>query len=147
MIGMSIPSRKLLGRLETPDRNVIAVGGAQLNADGTGFFITETGTDLMPVAAGQSGLVCSSNGEVFAAVNDLHPAAASLNLPRRYVFTHGETINRAELRGEETLRGVFPPSTMQLLDRPRPRQGIVRRSSSRKSIQEGTGERRGSIAR
>ena len=42
---MSNP-HKLLCRLETPERRIIASGGAQLNADGTGFFITEPGTEM-----------------------------------------------------------------------------------------------------
>lgn len=89
---MSVPRKKFLGRLETVDRRLIAVGGAELIADGTGFFITEPGTDMAPILPGQEAIVSSNHGQVFASVSNLQSAPATSALPRRYTFTYFGTV-------------------------------------------------------
>src|SRR5215203_1077579 len=89
---MSLAHQKLLGRLETIRHALIAVGGAQLNADGSGFFITEFGTDMLPIFSGRDALICSAAGRIVATVSNVESVAASAGLPRRYTFTHHEEV-------------------------------------------------------
>jgi hypothetical protein len=68
---MCTPHQKLLGRLENDAPHLIAVGGAQFNADGSGFFITEFATDMLPIFSGRDALICSAVGSIVATVSNV----------------------------------------------------------------------------
>jgi hypothetical protein len=127
---MSTPHQKLLGRLETTRHALIAVGGAQFNADGSGFFITEFGMDMLPTFSGRDALICSAAGSIVATVSNVQSVAASAALPRHYTFTHHEEVPFANSVSHESNGAKRRDTKLRLVAR----QDSNRLKTSRMSV-------------
>src|SRR5829696_4390936 len=129
---MSTPHQKLLGRLETTRHALIAGGRAQFNADGSGFFITEFGTDMLPIFSGRDALICSAAGRIVAAVSNVQSVAAGAALPRHYTFTHHEEVPFANPVSQDPNSAMRRDTGLCLAAR----HGSNRPKTSRMSVKE-----------
>jgi hypothetical protein len=83
----AVESQKVLGRLYTITGTLICTGGAQLNADGEGFFVPEVGARMGKIDESGNWIVRTTDGDTIRVTN-LREAPATASLPRRYLFEY-----------------------------------------------------------